>query len=276
MHQVLVALLAAATLAIAGCSGGDGHAKAAEVTCPDGTVLTAEQVEADARHHEAAFNATELCPIPPEVRIFGVPASVQVYLKAPFTWEVDPGSVQHGHSMLMSVRYSTTSVPDAEASIETYSKEILKKEHQDLPKTFKGNMTFTTPGTVYVRAYAQVQGEGFPRIDVWSDEVVLNVSAVQPTGTVHTATLGLGPVGTLAPASLAAALGDELRFQNDDLVEHTLEMTTAPPGSEPCDLTAGGRAASEATCLFSVPGSYTFAIQGATPAKSMTVNVAQP
>lgn len=276
MQQVLVALLMAATLAIAGCSGGDKHDEAADVTCPDGTVLTPEQVEEHEEHHDAGFNATDLCPIPPSVTLSGLPSSVQVYLKAPFTWEIDPGSVQHGHSMLMSVRYATASVPDAEVSVEAYSKEVLKKEHQDLPKTFKGNMTFTTPGTVYVRAYAQVQGEGFNRIDVWSDEVVLNVTAVEPTGTVHTTTHGVGPVGDLEPASLPAALGDALQFQNDDVVEHTLEMTSAPPGAEPCDLSAGARAASETSCLLTVPGSYTFAIQGATPAKSMSVTVAQP
>lgn len=276
MQQVLVALLASATLAIAGCSGGDTHDEVADVTCPDGSVLTAEQIEADERHHEAGFNATDLCPIPPAVRLSGLPASVQVYLKAPFTWEIDPGSVQKGHSMLMSVRYATASVPDADVSIEAYAKEVLKKEHQDLPKTFKGNMTFTTPGTVYVRAYAQVQGEGFNRVDVWSDEVVLNVTAVQPTGTVHETVHALGPLGDLEPANVPAVLGDELRFKNDDVVEHTLEMTSAPPGAEPCDLTADQMDTSATSCLFTVPGSYTFAIQGATPAKSMSVTVAQP
>ena len=131
-------------------------------------------------------------------------------------------------------------------------------------------------GTVYVRAYAQVQGDGYDRVEVWSDEVALNVTPVQPTGVTHTVTHGAGPIGELDPNEVDAALGDALAFDNQDLLDHTLEMTSAPPGSTPCDLEAAGQSVSATTCMFDVPGKYTFATQGDAQPKSLTVNVAQP
>jgi plastocyanin len=275
MHKALLATLLAFAVALAGCSGGGGGHKADQVTCPDGTVLTAEQIEADERHHEAGFNATMLCPAAPKVTLSGLPATIQVYDSASFTWAVDPGSVAKPHSMLTSIRYSKTAVPDAEATLEKYATEIIKKEHQDLPVTFKGNMTFNQPGKVYVRAYAQVKGEGFAQVEVWSPEVVLDVLPVNATGVVETITHALGPVGELDPATLDLKLGDAIKFANEDLVDHELHLESGPPGAAACELVAPGQGESTDACVLSVPGTYEFETTGDAQPKSITINVSK-
>ena len=100
MNKALLGVLLAWALALAGCSGGsDGH-DTVDITCPDGTVLTAEDIEADEHHHDAGFNATQtMCPVPPKVILSGLPATIQVYDSAAFTWAVDPGSITKGHSL---------------------------------------------------------------------------------------------------------------------------------------------------------------------------------
>ena len=278
MHKALLAALLLSALALAGCSGDKGHAAVEPVTCPDGTVLDAETIEADEAHHEDGFDAKTLCPTPPQVLLTGVPATVQAYGKAPFSWSVDPGSVAKGHSMITEIRYATASVPDAEASIETYSKPIIKKEHQDLPVQFKGNMTFNTVGKVYVRAYAAVQGEGYDRRDVWGPEIELEVTPVLPTGVTHAITHSAGLVaGELTGPEGNVQLGDAVSFTNEDVPEYTLTQTSAPPGAPPCELSAaGGGATSSATCTLVVPGSYEFETNGATGAKQVSVSVAVP
>ncbi len=277
MHKGLLAALLMTVLALAGCSGGgDKDADFEDVACPDGTVVTSEQIEAVPEHHDEGFDPATLCPVPPQVVLTGLPASVQVYGKAPFSWSVDPGSVTHGHSMITEIRFSTAHVADADASTTTYPKQVLKKEHQDLPVTFKGNMTFSTPGKVYVRAYAAVQGEGYDRRDVWGPEVVLDVLNVTPTGTVVPITHTAGAIaGSLEGPEGQLALGDAVSFQNDDLLEHTLSLVAAPPGAAACVLAAAMQAASSDTCVLTVPGSYEFETDDAQP-KTVSVSVAMP
>jgi plastocyanin len=279
MHKALLGVLLAWSLALAGCSGGsDGH-DVVDVTCPDGTVLTADEIEADEHHHEAGFNATkDLCPVAPKVTLSGLPDTIQVYDSAAFTWAVDAGSAAKGHSMLTSIRYAKASIPDAdlvEGQMAKYPTEIIKKEHQDLPVTFKGNMTFNEAGKVYIRAYAQVQGEGLQRRDVWSAEVVLEVLPVNATGVIQTIRHGLGPAGELDPASADLKLGDAIQFANDDLLEHSLNQVSAPAGAASCELSAGQMATSASTCVLTVPGTYEFETTGDAMAKSVTINVSK-
>lgn len=279
MHKALLGALLAWSLALAGCSGGGGSHDAADVTCPDGTILTAEQIEAHAGHHEDGFNATTLCPEPPQVTLSGLPATIQVYDSASFTWAVDAGSAAKGHSMLTSIRYAKASIPDAElveGQMEKYPTEIIKKEHQDLPVTFKGNMTFNQPGKVYVRAYAQVQGEGLQRRDVWSSEIVLDVLPVTPTGAVVTITHSPGlAASTLESAQETLVLGDAIQFTNQEVMELTLSQASAPAGAPACELTAGTGATSTESCVLVVPGTYQFETNDVGQMKSVTLTVAK-
>lgn len=273
MHKGLAAALIMTALALAGCSGGKEGARFQDVACPGGVTLTADDIEAAEGSGADGFDPATLCPVPPAVLLTGVPATVQVYGEAPFSWAIDPGSVNRGHSMITEIRYSDKPIPDGEASITTYSKSVIKKEHQDLPVTFNGNMTFNTPGKVYVRAYAAVQGEGYDRRDVWGPEIELEVLPVTPTGVTHTVTHGVGPgpVGALDVTEVSAKLGDALAFANDDPVNsYTLVLTSAPPGAPAGELAADG------TYTFVVPGAYTFETTGDVQAQSVSVSVAMP
>lgn len=257
MQKALPTVAVLAMLALAGC--GDKHDAAEPVACPDGTMLTAEQVEALEGHHDAGFNATAACPVPPKVLLSGVPASLQAFKPGPFSWTVDNGSIPHGHSMLTSIRYSTTSVATSGLkAMEDYPKELIKREHQDLPVTFRGNLTFSDTGVYFLRAYAQVQGEGHERRDVWSDEVVLNVTAVAPTGTVHDFTIPplAGPGGGVDPAEKIVVLGDAIRVVNEDADPrgHSCVRTSGPAETSPV---GDGEGAQESIVMV-VPGTYEY------------------
>lgn len=284
MHKALLGALLAWSLALAGCSGGSGGHGAEDVTCPDGTVVTAQQIEADEGHHDAGFNATSLCPVPPKVVLSGLPKTIQVYDSASFTWAVDPGSVEHGHSMLTSIRYAKASIPDVElveGQMAKYPTEIIKKEHQDLPVTFKGNMTFNQPGKVYIRAYAQVQGKtaagmDFPRRDVWSAEVVLEVLPVTPTGTIVAIEHSPGLAASdLTSAQDTVVLGDAIQFSNNEVRDLTLTQISAPAGAPECVLAAATGTDSAETCVLVVPGTYEFETNDVPAKKSVTINVSK-
>lgn len=273
MQQALLSVVALVTLALAGCSGSD-HSPLDDVACPDGTVVPGKDLEAIDAHHEDDFDATSACPEPPSVTLTGLPATLQVYGTSSFTWTVDPGSVQNGHSMLTAIRYSMTSVPDEQASLDNYSKEVLKKEHQDLPVAFGGNLTFNVPGMIYLRAYAMVRGTGYSDHDFWSPEIALDVLPVQPTGVSYTVTHSLGPLDNLDPNELTIDLGDTVVFSNEDLVPHTLTAENGPAGSVACTMTAPANGAADA-CLYVVPGTYTYASDDV-QSKRLTVNVRMP
>lgn len=276
MHQAFLAVLALAALALSGCSGGDGgHTSLTDFTCPDGSIVTAAQQEADEAHHADTFDPLTLCPIPPQVLLQGLPATLGAYRNAAFTWVVDPGSVTAGHSMLTSIRYGDASVATVGA-VEDYANELVKKEHQDLPVTFKGNLTFTQAGTVYLRAYAQVQGENYARRDVWSDEVAIEILPVTPTGTVHTVTHATGlTLGEVTPAEpVDAVLGDAVQFNNEDLASHTLTLASGPKGAPCAEITAGATETS-AACVLDVPGTYSWRTDDQQP-KTVEIRVAVP
>lgn len=281
MHKHLAALVALA-VAFAGCSGGDDHAAVEDFTCPDGQVVPAETIEEADGHHDDGFNATSLCPEPPQLTVTGLPGSLPAFSKATFTWTAEPGAVQTPHSMLMSMRYATASVDEStldagsEATMDSYPTELLKKEHQDLPATFEGSLSFSTVQTVYLRAFALVKGEGYDERVMWSDEHTLVITPVNATGTVVTVTKSAGlAAGELTADDDSPALGDAVRLQNDDLVPLTLTLTSSPQGADACTLEADPRATSAASCLLVIPGQYTFTSDDLQP-KSITLTVAQP
>jgi hypothetical protein len=247
---LMVALLS--SLALAGCTGGDSHAAAAPVTCPDGTVLTGEQVEAADGHHDDGFDAASLCPVAPSVRLNGLPTSLQAFLTAPFTWTLDNGTVAKAHSMLTSIRYSTSSVEDRDlTNVNKYPTELLKREHQDLPVTYQGNLSFAKAGTVYLRAYMEVAGK-----DYWSPEVVLNITPVPATGVVVDVTHAPGDfLGGLDVEEVTLDLGDALRLVNEDLTTRTLKFASGPAAVP--TISAGAQGASDPV-VFAVPGLYEF------------------
>lgn len=273
MHKLLPLLLLG-SLALSGCSGGGDHKGLEPFTCADGTVLSSADQEAVADHHDADFDPADACPIPPSVTLTGLPAELGAFAEATFQWALDNGSIQHGHSMLASLRWSTTSVSEAELTDMTaYPEELVKREHQDLPVAFNGTLSFSVPGTVYLRAYAQIQGDGYDRQDFWSKEITLVILPVQPTGVVHDITHAPGNfLGALSPESLTIALGDGVRLVNDDVTEHALEFSSGPynPGA----IAAGQMADGEAV-VFEQPGNYQF-VSDDVQSRTVSITVTLP
>jgi hypothetical protein len=252
MRKALLSVAVVAVLALAGCSEKEDAPE--PVTCPDGTVLTSEAIEAIPEHHHDGFNATEHCPVAPSVRLEGVPASLTSYRAGSFSWTLDNGTMDHAHSMLTSIRYSETSVPDGELTeIKKYPNELIKREHQNLPITYRGNLTFGKVGKVYLRAYMEVSGK-----DYWSDEVVLEVTPVQPTGTVQDFTIppGAGVAGEVTPAEAILVLGDAIKVVNEDPDPrgHVCTRSSGPVEVPPLGDGEGGNE----SAVLVVPGTYEF------------------
>jgi plastocyanin len=251
MRMALLPAALLAAVALAGCSGDD-HQAAQPATCPDGSTLSPEQVEALPDHHADGFDATDHCPVPPSVTLSGLPATLGAFRKAAFSWTLDNGSAP-AHSMLTSIRYGTSSVPDADLTAVTkYPEELIKREHQDLPITYHGNLTFSQPGTYYLRAYMEVRGD-----DHWSPEVVLQVTPVQATGTVIQFTHGPGDfLGEVTPESVDAVLGDAVQLVNEDVRDHTCTYARGPVATAP--LTAAGNGGVSEAVVLVAPGVYEF------------------
>lgn len=276
MRKALLSASLLLALALAGCQDkGAGHA-AEPVTCPDGTVLSAEDIEnltaeQGTDHHAGGFDATALCPVEPSVTLEGIPASLQAFTQATFQWSVAGGSIKGAHSMLTSIRYSMASVPDSGLTeVGKYPSELIKREHQALPVAYNGTLSFAKPGVVYLRAYATVQGEGVPAADYWSDEVALEVTEVEPTGTVHTIVKGPGDfLSAPSPATTSALLGDAIELDNQEPVPRTCSFKGGPAQVEA--LSAAGQARSNQVLLL-VPGAYEFSCDTAQPT-GFAVNV---
>lgn len=271
--QKLLPILALVALTTSGCFGGSGgdHKGVGDVTCPNGAKLTSKQVENMPGHHDAGFNATSACPKPPSVSLTGLPAQLPAYGSANFTWTIDNGSYTHGHSMLASLRWSLTSIPDSElTAMENYPEELAKKQHQDVPAKFEGKLQFTAPGTVYLRAYAEIQGDGLPAAKYWSAEVPLVVQPVAPTGEVVDIVNTFPSIGGNLP-DVNMTLGDAARLDNKDV--QARKCTSTDDGAPP-EIAAPANAVGEPV-VFTTPGTFAYSCEGL-QARSVTIRVAVP
>lgn len=255
MHKALLSLAILTALAFAGCAG-DKHSSVDPATCPDGTVLTSEGIEALPDHHGAGFNATDTCPVPPKVSLIGLPSTLGAYSTAAFTWSIDNGSVPKGHSMLATLRFAPASVPSNLVALDKYPGELVKREHQNLPVAYKGNVTFNDPGTVFVRAFAAVQGAGYERREFWSDEVRMEITPVAPTGKVVDFTIEAGAplAGQVSPDQAILVLGDAIRVVNEDPVARSCTWTSGPVATE----SLGDGEGDAESVVMVVPGAYEY------------------
>lgn len=221
-NRSLLAALPLLALVLAGCSGGDsdhGHM----VTCNDGSEIDYSQ---DDRHHDDTFDPSGLCAPPPlELTLAGVPATMVAYDTATVAFQLPLGGRERGHSMDNQVRASTApGAPGPADGPGSYGEQVGRREHQDLPVAFDAAFMPTGPGTYYLRGVAEVDGSY-----IWSEESVVEVLPVTASGTqVSVGYEAGGLLGPLAPAQTDARLGDELVFQNDDVVEHVFTFSSGP------------------------------------------------
>lgn len=246
---VLASLLLATTI-LAGCADDEPHSHGVIYTCGDGTVVDSANFT---EHHEANFTIEEQCPLPPPPAISVVltlsNASPFAFEPVSATWEITP-LLPEGHSMLTELRVA--SAPgEGLAGPDTFGEVVDKREHQNTPASFDGEWVPPAAGVYYLRAYAENQGAHF-----WSEPVMAEVVPVEPTGVVHTITVGAGgPAATLDPPSLSMTVGDAVVWQNDDVISRRFVNTTGPLGFDTGDIGAGE--ASEAIVLLA-PGVYEY------------------
>ncbi|MFO1534793.1 MAG: hypothetical protein ABR586_03945 [Thermoplasmatota archaeon] len=269
------AFLAIALLALAGCSS---KPDADTYTCQrTGQVVDLSQVEGS---DADGFDPESACapPLPPSVALVNLPAGMTAYFPAVASWTVLPGNYTGGHSMLTQVRWSTHAMEVEKLTRpDDYGKVVQQYAHQAVPGTFDAKLKFETPGTYYLRAYAQVRGDGLPDTDYWSPEVKLVVSPVNATGKATEVVHQLGPAvagqgGTLTPSSVQAALGDAVILVNEDLQGHTFTFSGVCK-HDPVTVASDGR--SEPIVML-VPGSCKATTDDPAGSQQLTVNVAEP
>jgi hypothetical protein len=270
MQKALWAVAIVALVAFSGCSGKKKE-EAKAFTCPDGTVLTPQQIEAFPDHHEATFNASSHCPVKPSVTLTGIPASLQSYKTAAFKASLDAGTSTPAHSMLLSVRWYDRSVADADlTNINKYPNELVKKEHQNLPVTYDMTMTFAKVGKVYVRAYMEQGGN-----DYWSKEYAIDITPVQPTG--KTVAVTLDQTGKPSPDSVSVVLGDAVQVTSNYLGPDTCKWSSGPNGGPTDNFATAGMAPSSTSnaVVYTAPGVYVYQCQDP-QSQGFKVNAAQP
>jgi plastocyanin len=272
-----VALLAVALLALAGCSSKSGPDN---YTCQKtGRVIDLSTVEGSGKK---GFDPESACPapIPPSVSFSRLPAGMTAYFPAVATWAVSPGNYTSGHSMLTQLMWSGHPMAtDKLQGPATFSANapLAMYAHQDVPAKFDGKIKFEKPGTYYLRAYAQVRGDGLPDTDYWSPEIKLTVNAVNASGKSTEVTHEQGPglggqVGKFGPTTVSAALGDAIVLVNKDVVEHKFTFSGVCKND---DVTVGAGAKSD-PILMVVPGSCTIKTDDAAGAQQSNINVAEP
>ncbi|HUR61441.1 MAG TPA: hypothetical protein VM286_03640 [Candidatus Thermoplasmatota archaeon] len=272
--RTVLAVLALATLALAGCSS-----KPDLYTCQKtGKVLDLDTIPgSDAK----GFDPETACPAPtpPSVLFSKLPASMTAYFPAVFTWTVSPGNYTSGHSMLTQLMWSknpSSATPQAPATFSTNT-PLQTYAHQELPGKFDGKVKFETPGTYYLRAYAQVRGDDLPDGDYWTPEVKVVVSEVNATGVKDVLTHAAGPYvpgasGLFTAEKATVALGDGLVLSNKDFVAHTFSFSGA---CKHADVeVADGEDSPPIT--MTVPGSCTVKTDDSAGAQSVAISVTAP
>jgi len=259
----LLACLLVALLAGCGSKTPDVQTK----VCPDGKTVTATSNAADG---QPVFPCAP--PTPPSIRLGATSYTVAVYHSIPITWTITPGNHTGGHAMIATAKLSHHSVPTSElGGPGTYGVKDLGggEVHQNLPQSFNyttpaGAFTQDLVGTRYLRVYAQIRADDLPLGDYWSDEVVVNVTPIQPTGKTWTLVHGKGDSqGGMTPNTVSAKLGDGISFQNDDVVDHKFTETARPACAAPVDVqTVKGSLPTASTpstpFLVLCPGTYSF------------------
>jgi hypothetical protein len=275
--RAVVAILSIALLALAGCSGKSGPDP---YTCQKtGRVIDLSQVEGSGKK---GFDPESACPapIPPSVAFTSLPAGMTAYYPATIAWAISTGNYTAGHSMLNELLWSHHPVADDQLQApETYStnKPLAMFAHQDVPAPFGGKVEFDTPGTYYLRVYAQVRGNGLPDTDFWTPEVKMVVNPVNATGKSVTVTHppgvpAAGMVGTVDMTDVRLKLGDALVFKNDDVAPHDLTCS----GPVNFDKTTVSPNSASAPIVFVVPGSYRCVTDDKPNGQTINVGVSQP
>lgn len=270
-RNLLIALLLSSA-ALAGCTGdGDDEPQPlTEADCEAQGLVLGENETFDNETGEHHTEPACVEPGPPAtLTIEGLPANASAYAQVSFQWALGTEE-EESHAMRTEVRVATESTPaDERTKPDDWGESVALKEHQNFVDGQSYDATFSTdtPGTYHFRAYGLVS-----QTNVWSEEYVLTVDPIEPTGTTHTVTLsggGLPQVSSADPADLTIALGDAVAWETDDPAgDWTVHSLSGP---ESFETTAGGDAVT-----FLVPGSYTWEGDGTAGMVEGSITVEAP
>lgn len=273
--RTVLAVLALATMVLAGCSS-----KPDLYTCQKtGKVIDLKAVDGSGKK---GFDPESACPapIPPSVAFTTLPASMTAYFPATLTWSISPGNYTSGHSMLNQLMWSHHPVNGTLGAPTTFTTNtpLQTYAHQDVPQTFTAKVKFETPGTYYLRVYAQVRGDNLADGDYWTPEVKMVVNPVNATGVTDLLSHAAGPnlsgaTGAFTAAKAKVALGDALLLENKDVMDHTFSFKNVCSKLAAVPVKAG---ATSAPILMAIPGTCTVVTDDTGSTQSLAINVSEP
>ncbi len=243
MRTPWIALLLVSTV-LAGCSDDGGETVDPAAEC-DGI-------------YDAATGAC--APhVEPSVVVEDLPDSMGAYSTVAFTWRLDNGTRGMGaapvHSMDSRIVASTDSArPTNATGPDDWGVEVAREQHQNLPGSFEGSLTWDEVGTVYLQGYMLIEGE-----NVWTDLGSIEVTEAQPTGDTTTVNVTAGPPPAVDVSQAGLVVGDALVFDNQGPVDYTAVFTCSDDVTVP-EIAVGANGQSQAF-VFTMPTNCDYTLQ---------------
>ncbi len=162
--------------------------------------------------------------IEPKIVVMDLPESFGAYSTVSFTWSLDNGTRGTDsvpvHSMdsriLVSNEAGTVSNMTGP---DDWGMEVAREQHQNLPGTFEGSISWDAVETIYLRGYMLIDG-----VNTWTDLGTVDVTAPEPTGQVVLVTVG-GPPAALDNSAAGMTVGDGFQIKNDQAYDYTAVFT---------------------------------------------------
>lgn len=162
-------------------------------------------------------------------------------------WSVSNEDGRNTTIAMTAVHYGNRSVPSP-TSIADYG-NVSGEQTATSPGNFTANFTHDQPDTLYLRAYASIEG-----VDYWSDEVSIEVGgAGAGAAEVSMRSAAIGYLSGFDPEAITVNVGDAIVWVNDDDERHT---ATSQEGGFDTGQVDGG--AESEPIVFSEAGEFSY------------------
>lgn len=267
MQKVLLTGLTMLLVTLAGCTDSEDPEPQEATLEEQCAALGFEVVMDEMTGEERCGTAAPKIDIQLAVDGLGVTA----YKPFTYSWTLFT-TAEESHTMRTEVRFAMESADSSTLTGgDSFGNRMTLFEHQNFKdgRQLDGEFMFEEPGTYYMRAFALVSGENY-----WTEEYVLTVGDVEPTGVTHEITIAPGgPLGGPNVTDLKITIGDAVVFVNENpLLDLSIEATN-PAGAFSTSAPAGG--SSEPLLIFST-GTYTYEASNDVDSSSGTIAVSAP